>query len=99
MSKSIFIFVILAVVLIFFVAPSLSARSAGNNDDYEDYDNEQEFLESGPKFNYAMITLPSGELIEGRLDYCIYGESRVILKLNGVWYSVAHLDVVLMEKK
>lgn len=62
-----------------------------NPEDYAEYDYVT--------YNYAIITLPTGELVEGPLDGYLFGDERVSVRINGVWYSVAHLDVALMEKR
>ena len=52
------------------------------------------------QFNYAIIELPNGEIVEGRVElWNDYDESdQLQVKINGIYYLVHSTDVVLMSK-
>lgn len=52
------------------------------------------------QFNYAIIELPNGQIIDGRVEtWRDYDESdQLQVKINGIYYLVHSTDVVLMSK-
>ena len=52
------------------------------------------------QFNYAIIELPDGQIIEGRVQsWKDYDESdQLQIKINDIYYLVHSSDVVLMSK-
>ncbi len=50
-------------------------------------------------YNYAIIQLPNGEVVEGKLDtWCDYEGEQLQVKIDGVVYLCSSYNCVLVNK-
>lgn len=61
----------------------------------------KQILDTTYKFDKAIISLPNGEIIEGKIDsWTDYEDGdQIQVKINGVVYLVHSSDVVLIKEK
>lgn len=53
-----------------------------------------------PRYTYAYVQLPNGEIVEGSLDDYAIGshDGGVRVKINGNWYYTSNMNCVLTDK-
>ena len=53
-----------------------------------------------PRYTYAYVQLPNGDLVEGSLDDYAIGahDGGVRVKINGNWYYTSNMNCVLTDK-
>lgn len=52
------------------------------------------------KFDRAMVSLPNGDIVEGKLDSWVDydGSDQIQVTINGITYYCHHSDVVLIKE-